>query len=54
MILRGSEHKGTATLDHVLAWAEAGRGQDREGYRAEFIKLVKVAQALRPNEQARR
>jgi Ca-activated chloride channel family protein len=54
MILRDSEHKGTATMDRVLSWAEAGRGQDREGYRSDFVKLVKLAQSLRPNEHARR
>ena len=40
MILRDSEHKGNATLDDVLRLAEQHRGQDREGYRAEFIRMV--------------
>ena len=40
MILRDSEHKGSATLDHVLALARDAQGYDREGYRAEFIRLV--------------
>ena len=40
MILRDSEHKGTATLDQVLALARDGQGVDRYGYRAEFIRLV--------------
>lgn len=40
MILRDSEHKGTASLDQVLALAREAQGHDREGYRAEFIRLV--------------
>ena len=42
MLLRDSPHKGTATYDVVLelaageAWAT-----DKEGYRREFIELVK-------------
>ena len=40
MILRDSEHKGAATLDDVLRLAEQHQGPDREGYRAEFIRMV--------------
>ena len=40
MILRDSQHKGTATLDQVLALARDAQGDDREGYRDEFIRLV--------------
>jgi Ca-activated chloride channel family protein len=54
MILRDSEYHGNATFDNVLSWVEAGRGPDREGYRAEFVKLVKLARGLRPMQQARR
>jgi len=46
MILRDSPHKGSATLDGVLQLAEAGRGVDRFGYRAEFITLVHKAKGL--------
>ncbi len=46
MILRGSEYKGNGTLGAVLEWAEEGRGQDTNGYRAGFIELVRKAQAL--------
>jgi Ca-activated chloride channel family protein len=45
MILRDSPHKGGATLDGVLQLAEAGRGHDRFGYRAELITLVHKAKA---------
>jgi len=46
MILRDSPHKGSATLDSVLQWAEAGRGADRLGYRAELISLLHKAKGL--------
>jgi Ca-activated chloride channel family protein len=47
MLLRDSEHRGTATFDQVLALARGARGEDREGYRAEFINLVETAKGLR-------
>lgn len=46
MLLRDSEHKGAATFDTVLELANQGRGGDEEGYRGEFIQLVKLAKEL--------
>jgi Ca-activated chloride channel homolog len=46
MILRDSAHKGSAHIEDVLALATAGRGRDEAGYRAEFLELVRKAQAL--------
>jgi len=46
MILSESPHRGNATYDRVLAWAEDGRGDDETGYRREFIDLVKKAKVL--------
>jgi Ca-activated chloride channel homolog len=46
MILRDSPHKGNATLGSVLEMAEAGKGEDKQGYRAEFIELVRTAREL--------
>ncbi|MGV3640082.1 MAG: YfbK domain-containing protein [Adhaeribacter sp.] len=46
MLLRDSEFKGQASYPSVLALAEQARGQDREGYRVEFINLVKLASLL--------
>jgi len=43
MILRESPHKGNATLPAVLELAESARGEDRQGYRKEFIELVRGA-----------
>jgi Ca-activated chloride channel homolog len=46
MLLRDSEHKGSASYERVLALAEAARGADPEGYRAEFAGLVRAAGSL--------
>jgi Ca-activated chloride channel family protein len=40
MILRDSEFRGTVTLADVRALAEAGRGEDLDGYRAGYIALL--------------
>jgi Ca-activated chloride channel family protein len=40
MILRGSPHKASVTLEAALEWAKAGQGPDRNGYRNEFIGLI--------------
>jgi Ca-activated chloride channel family protein len=46
MLLRKSEHKGTATWPSILELARRFRGEDADGYRAEFIRLVELAAAL--------
>lgn len=46
LLLRDSQHKGDLTLAAVEELAEAGRGTDESGYRAEFIELVKRARGL--------
>ncbi len=46
MILRDSKYKGTYTLDAVIELAQSSKGKDKEGYRAEFIQLVKTAKAI--------
>ena len=46
LVLRDSPHKGAATLDAVLHWAEEGTGSDAGGYRGEFISLVKRAEEI--------
>ena len=42
MQLRESELTNYAEKDLVISLAEAGRGEDPDGYRAEFIRLVKT------------
>lgn len=46
MLLRDSPHKGDLTWEKVLRLAEQGLGEDKEGYRAEFIDLARQAQKL--------
>jgi len=46
MLLRDSEHKGTATWEGVRHLAQDGAGDDREGYRAEFLALLRQAEGL--------
>lgn len=46
MLLRQSEFKQKASFDQVIGLAENALGKDREGYRAEFLKLVKSSKLL--------
>ena len=46
LILRDSQYKENASIEQVLSLAQGGRGSDAEGYRGEFIKLVKTAETL--------
>lgn len=47
MLLRGSEHAGTATLPMVAEIAAGALGSDQGGYRAEFLDLVRRATQVR-------
>jgi Ca-activated chloride channel homolog len=49
MLLRQSKHGGNSTFAATAEIAEAAKGKDEHGYRAEFIELVKKAQKLRGN-----
>ena len=42
MILRGSEHRGSATLDDVIAMARRSLGEDPGGHRADFVQLAEM------------
>ena len=42
MQLRKSKFTNKAKLNDVIALAQKGRGKDDDGYRAEFIRLVKA------------
>ena len=46
LILRDSKYKENASVEQILSLAQGGRGADTEGYRGEFIKLVKTAETL--------
>jgi Ca-activated chloride channel family protein len=46
MLLTQSEHLGSFTWEQCLRLAREARGQDREGYRAEFYRLVEMSELL--------
>ncbi len=52
MLLRGSEHCGDLSLGDVLDMARGAQGEDVEGYRAEFIKLVEAVNSTELLAQA--
>ncbi|MCH8873795.1 DUF3520 domain-containing protein [candidate division KSB1 bacterium] len=49
MLLRDSEFKGQASYENVLSLANSAKGSDPEGYRSEFVQLVKKASLLAMN-----
>ncbi len=46
LLLRDSKFKANASYEMVLKAAKSAKGNDAEGYRAEFIRLVETAQLL--------
>jgi Ca-activated chloride channel family protein len=46
MLLRRSEHAGSSTWAEARALAGRFRGEDGDGYRAEFVRLIDLAAAL--------
>ncbi len=44
--LRGGDYVGGFGYDQIAAVARSARGDDDDGYRAEFIDLVEMAKAL--------
>ena len=51
MLLRDSRLKGHSSFENCLALARESRGNDSEGYRAEFISLVEKSAELKRNHQ---
>src|SRR5690606_36227356 len=49
MVLRDSEFKGSSTYASALRLANESKGADEEGYRAEFINLIKASQLISGN-----
>jgi len=55
MLLRRSKHAPSASFDAAIARARKFRGNDPDGYRAEFVKLAELAASLsRMQTQTRR
>jgi Ca-activated chloride channel family protein len=50
MLLRDSQFKQHSTYDQAIKMARAAKGDDREGYRTEFIKLAESAKLLSPGK----
>ncbi|WP_319503543.1 von Willebrand factor type A domain-containing protein [uncultured Draconibacterium sp.] len=46
MLLRNSEFAGNTNFDSILELARRAKGDDEEGYRSEFIQLVKMVNDL--------
>ncbi|MEM9672877.1 MAG: von Willebrand factor type A domain-containing protein [Bacteroidota bacterium] len=49
MLLRDSQFKGNLTYDAVAQMAREAKGEDQEGYRQEFIRLVESCNLLASN-----
>ena len=47
LVLRDSEYRGGASFEQALALARGARGEDENGYRAEFVGMVETARTLR-------
>lgn len=45
-LIRNSEYKGDATFDKVMTLAKNAYGEDEQGYRREFVRLVDTAKGL--------
>ena len=46
MLLRHSEFKGNTSIDSIKKMAQNSKGKDENGYRSEFIQLVKTVEDL--------
>jgi Ca-activated chloride channel family protein len=46
MLLRRSDHRGASSYASASALARRFRGPDPDGYRAEFVRLVELAEAM--------
>ena len=46
LLLRNSQYKADASYQGVLERVKAAKGVDSDGYRADLIKLVEIAQML--------
>ncbi|HXA00765.1 MAG TPA: VWA domain-containing protein [Cytophagaceae bacterium] len=51
MILRDSKFKASSSFAQVIEMANNSKGKDEEGYRAEFVKLVKTSELLMTTAQ---
>ena len=40
MVLRDSKHRGSASVESAIERVRRSRGEDRNGYRAEFMRMI--------------
>ena len=45
-MLKGGTYTGDMSYDDVIAMAQEAKGQDKFGYRNEFIQMVRLAKSL--------
>jgi len=50
LLLRNSDYKQQASYEQLIARAKAAKGNDEEGYRAEFVRLAENAKLLAKNK----
>lgn len=48
-IMKNSRYKGEGSFDKAIALAKTGFGEDTQGYRREFVRLMETAQGLFQN-----
>ena len=53
MMLRNSEFKGNSSFENILNIAQGSLGDDKEGYRKEFVSLVKKAEEISNSKVSR-
>ncbi len=51
MLLRNSKHKGNATYESIEELARSAKGEDVNGYRNEFLRLIELAKMLSNDEE---
>ena len=51
-VLRGGKYTGDFGYDEIVNLASSALGRDADGYRREFVSLVRTAQALTPGDGA--
>ena len=52
LLLRDSEYKNTANFAQAIQLAKSGKGKDENGYRAELIRLMEMAELMNGGEVA--
>jgi len=51
LLLRNSEFKQSSSYDHAWKIAKSALGDDKEGYRSGFLKMIRTAQGLAGNQE---